>query len=172
MLPSNVLTAGIILLVTMSPAARSHVLKKPGVHHHHSASCREVSSLLESLQSGSFTACNQHPAVSKYEVEMMADWTFLLSSLPAYLSVEFCTYWIVFGAETLTGNSACSDDSRFTLLLFSWTTSVLQTSVSSQQLTSSRNVTAAWKLNVVVCKRFIMWVPSWSCFFLFYVALY
>ena len=73
MLPSNVLTAGIILLVTMSPAARSHVLKKPGVHHHHSASCREVSSLLESLQSGSFTACNQHPAVSKYEVEMMAD---------------------------------------------------------------------------------------------------
>ena len=73
MFPINVLTAGIILLVTMSPVARSHVLKKPGVHHHHSASCREVSSLLESLQSGSFTACNKHPAVSKYEVEMMAD---------------------------------------------------------------------------------------------------
>ena len=73
MLPSNVLIGGIILLVTMSSDARSHVLKKPGVHHHHSASCREVSSLLESLQSGSFTACNNHPAVSKYEVEMMAD---------------------------------------------------------------------------------------------------
>ena len=73
MLPSNVLTAGIILLVTMPPAARSHVLKKPGVHHHHSASCREVSSLLESLQSGSFTACNNHPAVSKYEEEIIAD---------------------------------------------------------------------------------------------------
>ena len=73
MAPSNVLTAGIILLVTMSSDARSHVLKKPGVHHHHSASCREVSSLLESLQSGSFTACNKHPAVSKYEVEIVAD---------------------------------------------------------------------------------------------------
>ena len=55
---------------------------------------------------------------------------------------------------------AFSEDSRLPLLLFSWTTFVFQTSVSSQPLTSSRNVTVAWKLKVVVCKRFIMYAST------------